>query len=332
MFELLLEKILIPPVLAPLIYPGLGVALATVLIILWLERKLTARVQMRIGPYYVARRLHGAIQLLADGTRFFFQEVIVPARVDVIPFLLAPALALAAIAAAFTVIPGGPGLQGFYTPYSLLVALAALAVSPLLLVLMGWASNNKFAIIGSAREALLNASYEPLLFTTALAMAILYGTLDLNQMVAYQADLGIIGLILNPLAAILFFIAMVAATDRIPFDIVMGEQEIVHGPFTEYTGIGYGLVMALDYIKLYALAMMYSIIFLGGWLPATTPLLAAIVLYVKTFIVMTVAVFLRTVYGRLRLDTALNILWSKLIPLALVSVALSTVVSYTLGW
>jgi NADH-quinone oxidoreductase subunit H len=323
----ILKYVLTPPVLAPLVYPGLATALATVLIIIWLERKLTARVQMRVGPYYVARWLHGALQLVADGTRFFFQEVIVPVTASR-GFLLAPALALSLIVVALAVIPGGPGVVGFSTPYSLLVALTAVSLAPPLILLMGWSSNNKFTILGSAREALLTASYEPLLFISALAMAVLYGSLDLHLMVVAQMQLGVPGILLNPLAALLFFIAMAAATDRIPFDIVMGEQEIVHGPYTEYSGIAYGLVMGLDYVKLYTLSLVFTHLFLAGWLPATSVLAGSLVVYAKTFLVMVVAVFLRSVYGRLRLDHALDLMWSKLLPLALASLVLSALLSY----
>ncbi len=324
--KLLFKYVLIPPVLAPIVYPGLVVALITVLIIIWAERKIAARVQMRVGPYYVARWLHGAIQLVADGARFFFQEIIVPYTADR-GFILAPVLALSFMAIAFSVVPGGPGIVGFPTAYSLLVALAALSMAPIMVLLMGWASNNKFTVIGGAREALLAASYEPLLYMSALAMVILYGTFDLTEMVEKQMELGLIGLVVNPIAALLFFLAAAAATDRIPFDIVMGEQEIVHGPYTEYSGIMYGLVMGLDYIKLYILSMMFTDMFLGGWAPFTDPLLGSVSVYVKTFIVLLVAVFLRSVYGRLRLDYALDLLWSKLIPLALASILLSAIIA-----
>ncbi len=326
----LLERVLTPAVLAPLLYPGLATALVTVLLVIWLERKIAARVQMRVGPYYVAPRVHGALQLVADGMRFFFQEVIVPLTAGR-GFLLAPALALAFTAAAFAVIPGGPGVVGFKTDYSLLVALAALSLTPPLVLLMGWASNNKFAVLGSAREALLTASYEPLLFMSALAAAVMYGTLDLVAAVEAQARLGVVGLALNPLAALLFFVAMMAATDRIPFDIVMGEQEIVHGPYTEYSGVAYGVVMGLDYVKLYALSLLYANLFLGGWLPFNDPLAGSLVLYVKALAVMAAAVFLRGVYGRLRLDHALDALWSKLFPLAVVSILVSALIAYYLG-
>ncbi len=325
------KYVLIPPVLAPLIYPGLAVALATVLVIIWLERKIAARVQMRVGPYYVSRWLHGALQLVADGARFFFQEIIVPITADR-GFLLAPVLAIALMAAAFAVIPGGPGIVGFSTEFSLLIALAALSLAPPMVLLMGWSSNNKFTVIGSAREALLAASYEPLLFMSALSMALLYGSLDLATAVERQAEVGVPGIVLNPLAALLFFIAAAAATDRIPFDIVMGEQEIVHGPYTEYSGIMYGLVMGLDYIKLYALSLIYANLFLAGWAPFIDPLLGSISVYVKAFIVMVVAIFLRSVYGRLRLDHAIDMLWSKLFILALIAFMISSVEVLLLGW
>ncbi|MET1101884.1 MAG: NADH-quinone oxidoreductase subunit NuoH [Pyrodictiaceae archaeon] len=315
--------ILSPPILAPIVYPGLIVALITVLIVIWLERKFAALVQLRIGPYYVSRQLHGALQLVADGARFFFQEVIIPITVDRRAFVLAPILSLAFISLSFTVIPGGPGVYGFYSPYNLLIALAVTSLGPIMVLVAGWAANNKFTYIGGAREALLTMAYEPLLFAGAFAGALMYNSLDLNVMVEKQASTGIPGIVANPLAALLFLLAMMAATDRIPFDIVLGEQEIVSGPYTEYTGIMYGVVMGLDYIKLYALSLIFTDMFLAGWAPFNSMLLGSIVVYVKTFIVIAVAVFMRTVYGRLRLDHALDLLWSKLIPLAFVATLIS---------
>ncbi len=324
----IIHFILSPPILAPIVYPGLVFALITVLVIIWLERKLAAVVQMRVGPYYVSRQLHGALQLIADGTRFFFQEVIIPETSDKKAFVLAPILSLAFIALSFTVIPGGPGIYGFYSPYSLLVALAVMSLGPLMVLVIGWAANNKFTYIGGAREALLTMSYEPLLLISAFAGALMYSTLDLSLMVEKQMATGIPGIIANPLAALLFFLAMMAATDRIPFDLVLGEQEIVSGPYTEYTGIMYGVTMGLDYIKLYALALIFTDMFLGGWAPFTTPLLGSIMVYVKTFIVIVVAVFMRTVYGRLRLDHAMTLLWGKLFPLALVAAIVSVFTAF----
>ena len=312
-------------------FPGLLSALTTIMIIIWLERKIAARVQMRVGPYYVAPKLGGALQLLADGLRFFFQEVIVPLQVDYWPYILAPILSLTLTLTTLLFIPVGPGLAAVYTPYNLIAFAALVAAIPVLTIVMGWASNNKFSLLGASREALINISYEPILFAILLSMAVLYGTLDLSKAVEKQL---LPGILLNPIAALVAFIILLTMTDRVPFDLVFGEQEIVAGPYTEYSGIMFGLTMAKDYLLLYSLALVYAILFLGGWKPFAGPM-GALVLYLKAFTVMLVAVFLRAIYPRMRLDKALRFMWFRLLPLALLSIVYSMALKILImqfGW
>ena len=324
-------KPLLEDLAAAVVVPGAAAALIAALVIIYLERKLTARVQRRIGPLYVSKRLAGLLQPLADGIRFFFQEPIVPEGVDRAVFIASPALAVAVLLAAFAAIPGGPGIVPVESPISLLIVLAAVAISPIPVIIMGWASNNRFSLLGALREAILNTSYEPVLLLAALAGAATLGTLDLAKAVAVQARLGLPGIILNPLAAVIFFAASLATCDRIPFDLVLGEQEIVAGPYTEYSGILFGVAMAIDYLKLYILGLVFSILFLGGWLPAASWPWTGIVLFAKALLFMVAAVFLRAVYGRARLDRALRTLWHFYFPLALVSLIWSQVVTYIIS-
>ena len=327
-----LAKILHVPVwalrgfLAPLVYPGLVALLGTVLFLIWAERKMAARVQQRVGPYYVSPRLRGALQLIADGTRFALQEIIVHVETDRLMFVLGPILTFTFLSLPFTVLPGGPGIYGFRSDFSMVIVYALLTLSPITVILMAWASSNKFAMIGGGREALITVSGEITLALAMLSVAAMYGTLDFVTAVEKQMHTGIIGLVSNPIAALLFFLATMLLTDRVPFDIVLGEQEIVQGPYTEYSGVLYALTMAIDYVKLYALSIAFTLLFLGGWAPFTTPLLGAISLYVKSLIVLLFSVFLRSVYGRMRLDHAMNFFWAKLFPLGFIALALGVFV------
>jgi NADH-quinone oxidoreductase subunit H len=317
---------LVRGVLAPLVYPGLAAVGAVALFVLWLERKIAARIQMRVGPYYVSPRLHGALQLLADGVRFMFQEIIVPVEAERLAFVTAPMLAFIIAVLPLAVIPGGPGIYGFSTPYSMLVAYALLSLVSIIILVMGWSSSNKFALIGAGREVISSVAGEVLLLLSILAAATMYGTLDINVAVNRQLETGIIGLVSNPLAALLFFIAAALITDRIPFDLVLGEQEIVNGPYTEYTGFLYVLSMALDYAKLYTLSLLFTDLFLGGWAPFTGEFTGLITTFVKAVIVMIVAVFMRAVYGRMRVDKMASLFWRKLIPLAFIALVISAAV------
>lgn len=318
--------LLSPQVFAPVIFPGLLTALVVLLTVIWAERKIAARVQMRVGPLYVTRHFGGVLQMLADGIRYMFQEFIIPETADRAPFFFAPVLALTLAIIPYAFIPSAPGFAPVKSPYTLPAALAALSAVPLSVLLMGWASNNKFAIQGAVREAFMGLAYEAVVFISALAMGVLYGTLDLEEAVARQWAPG---LLLNPLAAFTFFVGMVMSAGKLPFDIVEGEQEIVAGPYVEYSGIIFGIGMGLAYLKLYALSLLYTLLFLSGWEPLPQPLysvypgLAGVFLFAKAYLLMLFVVFLRSVYGRYRLDQALRAGWRIYLPLSLLSLVLS---------
>ena len=317
---------LVRAVAAPILYPGLTVFTVTALIVIWAERKLAARVQMRVGPLYVSRRLGGALQALADGVRIAFQEVIVPVQAERYSFVLAPVLAFAATSLAFTVVPGGPGAYGFRSSVGVLVAYAFLSLTPILVVIMGWAASNKFTQLGGGREIVVSVAGEATLLASLLAASMMYGSMDFVEMVERQIEAGVPGILANPVAALLFFIAALLLSDRVPFDLVLGEQEIVQGPYTEYTGILFAISMALDYMKLYILMMMFADVFLGGWWPLGSPLPGSLMVYAKTLALMLAAVFLRAVYPRMRLDQVAEMFWTRLFPLALIAFAVSAAV------
>jgi len=324
-----LRLLLSPQVFAPLIFPGLLTALVVLLTVIWAERKIAARVQMRVGPLYVTRRLGGVLQMLADGTRYMFQEFIIPATADRLPFLFAPVLALTLAIVPFAFIPAAPGFSPIKSPYSLPAALAAISAVPLSVLLMGWSSNNKFAIQGAVREAFMSLAYEAVVFISALSMGVLYGTLDLEEAVSRQ---WLPGLLLNPVAAFAFFVGMVMSAGKLPFDIVEGEQEIVAGPYVEYSGIIFGIGMGLAYLKLYSLSLIYTLLFLSGWEPVIAPLyslypgLGGVLLFAKAYLLMLFIVFLRSVYGRYRLDQALRAGGRVYLPLSLISLLISILV------
>jgi len=313
-------------VAAPLVYPGLAAFMVVALFIIWAERKIAARVQMRVGPLYVSRRLGGALQVLADGVRIAFQEIIIPVGVEKWSFVLSPILAFTVVSLAFTMVPGGPGIYGFRSSLSLLATYAIVTLTPILVIVMGWASNNKFSYIGAGREALVSITGEATLLASLLAAAMMYGSMDFVEIVEAQMRSHVPGLVANPVAALLFFIAALLVTDRLPFDLVLGEQEIVQGPYTEYTGLLFALSMALGYAKLYVLMLVFTHVFLAGWAPFTSPLLGSIAVFAKTLLLMLVAVFLRSVYGRMRLDQVASMFWSKLFPLALVAFVVSALI------
>ena len=330
MWELIgviIRLLLSPPVFAPLIYPGLVTVLVILVSLIWLERKIAAKVQLRYGPYYIAKRLGGAPQLIADAIRFMFQEVIVPRTADKVPYLLAPVLAMTLGLVPAVFIPVAPGFAGVPSGYSLPLALALSSLLPIVVILMAWSANNKFTVQGGVREAFMVIAYEIPLFVAALSMGLAYETLSLEEIVERQALVP--GAVLNPLAAFVFYVSMLMSAGKLPFDIVEGEQEIVAGPFTEYSGILYGLVMGAGYVQLYVLSMIFAEVFLAGWHPFIGSLgalylpLGGLALFVKAYLVLAFSVFLRSVYGRYRLDYALRIGWERLFPLSVLALFLS---------
>ncbi len=312
------------PFFAVLFAPGLVCMLIALLPIIWFERKVTARVQWRYGPLEISRDIGGLIQPMADGMRYFFQEVITHREAHRPYFLQFPLLTFLPVLLPILVIPVG-AIYAINTPYSIPAAIALISLIPMIIVAIGWASNSKYAYVGSLREAFMYFSYEIILIVAAMSMVILYGSANAIEIVREQSVVP--GVILNPVAALVFFIAIIMATSRFPFEIPEADPEVVFGPFVEYTGIIFGLVMTIAYEKLYLLCLLFSILFLGGWngpfIPPLGDLSPVLWLFLKTFALMMIFVFFRTFYGRYRLDQALKIGWSTLMGFAVVSLGIS---------
>ena len=333
--EPLIEIIEWPP-LWQLIVLGLVAPLLVVIFILWFERKTAARVQRRIGPYHVSPQLAGGLQLFADLIRYSFQEVIIPKTVDKAAFISAPLIALVlsilpVVAMPFTNVP-----HWYPIPmhYSLLVALALSTLSPIFIIVAGWASNNKFSIIGGVREAYLIVSYEILMMLSFLSAAAMTGSYNLVDIVAAQSG-GKWFVLLNPIAFLTAFIGVLMSTSGFPFEIAESENEVVAGAFTEYSGLMYGINMGAAYLKRMVLSILMTLVFLGGWLPYTPGhgfvsgyLIPSIVVLVKATILMMIFSFMRSVYGRYRLDQALDLAWKILFPLAAIGFGLGLLEAY----
>ncbi len=327
---------LLESVFYALVFPGFIAILLLAFFIIWFERKAAARVQMRYGPLWVSKRTGGIAQLLADMIRFSFQEFIVPEGADLIPFVFLPGFLLAFSVLPTLFIPIGPYYSHIFPAgYTLLLSVAFTLVIPVYLVVLGWAADNKFSFIGALREAYLLISYE-VPFILAIASAfLLYGTLNLVEVVTIQ-ERSLPGIILNPVAALVFLIAVIRATGRVPYDIVEADSELVFGPYVEYSSLMFGFVMGVPYIELYSYSLLFSVLFLGGWAPITGVgflgglIIPGIVTFVKAVIVMCALVFLRGVYPRYKLDKAVRAGWSWVFYLALIALLLSAFMSRVL--
>lgn len=324
LINLIVAFILWRPVFHVLVIPGLlGITIILLWIVYW-ERKLTARVQWRVGPKEVARRFGGVIQTLADGIRYFFQEVIVHRDAHKLYFIQFPLISFLPVLLPLLFIPAG-GVWGIKTIYALPIALALISLIPVFILGMGWASNNKFAYIGTVREAFIYFAYEIPFIISVIAMTVVYQTADFFEIVAKQSLIP--GILINPIAFIVFLITLLIATSRLPFDIPEADQEVAFGPYVEYSGILFGLVMTLPYEKLYLLSLISVILFFGGWngpqIPILGDLTPALWLFIKAFIFMSVVALARSIYGRYRIDQTLKMSWSKIMALSVIGLILS---------
>jgi len=327
--QFLLDLLFSEAVFVPLIFPGLLTLTVVIVVIIWFERKLAAKVQLRYGPLYVFKPLGGIVQLVADLVKFLFAELIVPKGADKRAFLLSPVILFTFSVAPVVAIPLSSGYAAVKSDLTLLIVPALLTLAPIFVLILGWSSDNKFSFIGGLREGYMMMAYETTMFVAVLAMAVTYSSLSLIDIAGKQSN-GLWGIVLNPLAAFAFFVAMLMTTARFPFDVTEAESEIVIGPYTEYSGIYFGLCLGASYAKLYVLSLFFAVVFLGGWNPLIWPLnlnpiLPGVAVLVKAFLVMLFCVFLRSVYPRFRIDQALQLGWHKLLALSVASVVLALV-------
>jgi NADH-quinone oxidoreductase subunit H len=293
------------------------------------EHKIMAHMQGRLGPMY-AGGFHGWAQLVADGVKFVQKEDVIPAAADRRVFSLAPGVALVPYLVVLVVVPIGPGDQvALDLDAGLFFALAMLGVAVLGPIMAGWASANKYSLLGGMRVAAQLLSYElPMVFAASSA-AMAAGTLSLPGIVdewrwwwlPWQA-----------VGAAVFFVAGLAELGRPPFDMPVADSEIVFGPYTEYSGTRFGLFMLAEYAGVVVLCALTTVLFLGGWRgPVLEAELGWLWTLLKVFALSFMVIWLRASYPRLRADQLQKLAWSVLVPLALLQLALTGVVKVALS-
>lgn len=299
-----------------LIFPGfLQIGIAVYLFI-WVERKLMADIQMRVGPLYCGRYV-GILQNLADFVKMLFKEPIIPEKSDKFFFQAAPLLAVLVAHAPFAVIPFSEYFVIANTDIGLLFVLAIMGMFPIVALVTGWASNSKFPFIGSLRALFQHVAYEIPLWLSALGVVMISGTLNLVQIVKAQSNAWFI--FLQPIGFAVFLVAALAELERIPFDLPEAEPELVMGWMTEYSGINFGILMMSLYVNVYAISALITTLFLGGWLgPGFLPPVAWFLF--KTTLVVMFFIVVRAVFPRLRMDFLLRIGWTGLLGLSILNI------------
>jgi NADH-quinone oxidoreductase subunit H len=305
------------------------IPLLLVFVVGWVERKVLARMQDRIGPNRVGGR-YGLLQMVADVVKMMTKEVIIPAGADLWAYLPAPVLALMTSVLLFAVMPLAPAIIGVDLNVALFYVLSISSVSVVALLLAGWGSNNKYALLGAFRAVAQLVSYEVPMILALLVPILLARSMSTVGIVAAQ---NIPFIIFAPIAALVFFVSSLAETGRTPFDLLEAESEIVAGYHTEYTGMYFGLFQAGEYIAVMFMCALFSTVFLGGYrffgLEDTMTTLfgqpffignviGAAALFVKSAVIFFIFMWLRGTLPRFRIDQLLNFNWKFMVPLTIV--------------
>jgi len=293
-------------------------AMMFVVFLIWYERKIYGRIQDRFGPNRVGP--WGIFQTFADMGKIFTKELITPTGVDRVPYNLAPILSVGAVLLAWAVIPFGPNIVGANISVGLLFVVAAGGLGELAIMLAGWGSNNKYALLGGFRAVALLVSYEIPMVISLMIPAMLAGSLSLVDIVEAQT---IPFVLMSPLAAVVLFITLVAEAARAPFDFTEAESEIVAGFNVEYSGLKFGMFYVAEFLHAFTVSILFATFFLGGYKGPFVdqfPLLGVVYLFVKTFIIYLVTILFRGALPRFRIDQMLNLNWKVLTPLILVLV------------
>lgn len=301
----------------PIIVGLLAVLLTLSAQLIWLERRLLGFWQDRYGPNRVGP--FGLLQVVADMIKIFMKEDWVPPFADKTMFVIAPAVLIVAVLMSFAIVPFTPSIVVVDLNVGLLFFLAMSSLSAYSVVLAGWASNNKYSLLGGLRAAAQMLSYEVFMGLSLMGVVMLTGSFSLGNIVEAQRDLWFC--IPQALGLIIFFIAGLAETKRIPFDIPEAEAELVAGFHTEYSGMKFGMFFVGEYLGIILIAAMITVLFFGGW---QGPWLPPVVWFlIKTFLFICLFILLRAALPRLRFDQLMAFGWKVMLPLALVNLAVT---------
>lgn len=319
-------------------------AVVGVLVNVWLERKISAAAQQRIGPEYAGAL--GLLQPMADGLKLLFKEDIIPARADGLLFTLGPVLVLVPVILSWLVVPFGQNLLISNVGVGIFLWIALSSIQPIGLLMSGYASNNKYSLLGGLRAAAQSISYEIPLALAVLAIVMMSNSLSTVDIVNQQTGAGILSWNIwrQPIGFVIFWICALAECERLPFDLPEAEEELVAGYQTEYSGMKFALFYLGSYINLVLSALLVSVLYLGGWgFPVPVEWLAGlmgqsvdaplvqlitgavgiVMTILKAYLLVFFAILLRWTVPRVRIDQLLDLGWKFLLPIALVNLLIT---------
>ena len=315
-------------------------AVVGVLVTVWLERKISAAAQQRIGPEYAGAL--GVLQPMADGLKLLVKEDIIPARADGLLFTLGPVLVLVPVILSWLIVPFGQNLLISNVGIGIFLWISLSSIQPIGLLMSGYASNNKYSLLGGLRAAAQSISYEIPLALAVLAIVMMSNSLSTVDIVEQQNHAGLLSWNIwrQPVGFLIFWICALAECERLPFDLPEAEEELVAGYQTEYAGMKFALFYLGSYINLVLSALLVSILYLGGWgfpipvewlaswldQPIDAPFVQIItgsigiaMTVIKAYILVFIAILLRWTTPRVRIDQLLDLGWKFLLPISLVN-------------
>lgn len=320
----------------------LTLVLVCVIICVYMERKVAAFMQLRLGPMRVGK--WGSLQVLADVVKLLLKESFSPNRVDKPLFFIAPVLVLTVALMALVPMSLSPGVQMWDLNIGVLYVTAISSLSIIGILMAGWSSNNKFALVGAMRAGAQIISYELSAALSLLVIVAMSGTLSLSELVNSQADGWWIfkGHIPAMIAFVFYVIAATAECNRAPFDLAEAEQELTAGYHTEYSGMMFGMFYLTEYINMIVVSLLASTLFLGGWQPfhiygfdAFNQVMDFIPgflwLFGKVFFIIFLMMWFRWTFPRLRIDQLLKLEWKYLMPISIVNLVIAAL-CVVMGW
>jgi NAD(P)H-quinone oxidoreductase subunit 1 len=333
------------PMLLVLVGATLGVLVTT-----WLERKISAAAQQRIGPEFAGPL--GMLIPIADGLKLLVKEDIIPAKADPLLFTLGPAIVVIPVFLSFLIVPFGQNLLITDLGIGVFLWISLSSIAPIGLLMAGYASNNKYSLLGGLRAAAQSISYEIPLALSVVAIAMMSNSLSTIDIVQQQSGYGILGWNVwrQPIGFLIFWIAALAECERLPFDLPEAEEELVAGYQTEYAGIKFGLFYLGSYVNLVLSSLFVSVLYLGGWgfivpieslagwlgvsestpwLQVLTGSLGIIMTLFKAYLLVFLAILLRWTLPRVRIDQLLDLGWKFLLPVSLVNLLLTAALKLT---
>ncbi|MCU0573361.1 MAG: NADH-quinone oxidoreductase subunit NuoH [Syntrophobacteraceae bacterium] len=308
---------------------GLVIVLAfsqfNALFLVWLERKVAGHIQLRPGPKEVGP--FGILQTIVDGIKLVGKELISPAATDRKLFPIAPVLVFMPVLVGFLVLPFSPELIIRDMNVGVLLIFAFSTFSVLAILAGGWASNNKYALLGAVRSVAQNVAYEIPLLLAVMSVVLMVNSLQFSQIVEAQSRVWFI--FLQPVAGIIFLICATAETNRAPFDIPEAESELVAGFHTEYSGMRFGLFFLAEYTNMFIVCAVATSLFFGGWngpFGFSLGIPGIIWFLLKTYVLIFVIMWVRWTFPRLRFDQLMNFSWKVMIPISLVNLMATAIV------